>query len=110
MQNILIVDRNRKPLAVGQQLKIQHCVGPYGQTRIDQGTIVDIDTTYRGVTLKLTQPGFKYHRDHRTPVAVGENLYIPLPGEFDLPAGQYQCYRRFEDFEHGHEAWAQIVE
>ena len=110
MTQIQIVDRDRKPIEVGQKLHIRHCIGPYGQTRVDQGVIEQIDTTYRGVTLRLTQPSYRQFKDHREPAAIGEQLYLSLPGEFDMQRGQFHCYRKFDDFEHAHEAWAEIVD
>ena len=110
MTQIRIVDRHRKPLEIGQKLRVQHCVGRYGQVRIDEGVIDQIDTTFRGVTIKLTQPGYRYFRDRREPVAAGQPLYLALSGEFDIARGQFHCYRKHDDFEHGHEAWAEIVD
>jgi hypothetical protein len=108
--NVTIVDRARKPLSVGQVVRVQHCVGPYGQTDIVEGKIEALHPELRGATLRLTKPTTTRasHDAPRRLVSVGEQFYVALPGEWD---GQvYLCSRVFDDFEHGHETWAEIVE
>ena len=74
-------DRNGRPLKVGQRIRVQHCIGRYGQTEIVSGVITHI-VTYCGATLD-------------------GNRYVTIP---------HNGYSKHNDFEHGHEKWAEIIE
>jgi len=73
-------DRAGRALALGQRVRIQHCVGRYGQTQVSEGIITDMGPG--GVTL-----------DNTRWVTVSPN-----------------GYHRHQDFEHGHEVWTKIVD
>jgi hypothetical protein len=103
-----IVDKNGREIAAGQRLRVQHCVGRYGQVRVDEGVVEQLDTVYRGVTLRMGHATKREIRGISHFVAAGELFYIALAGEFDGPV--YKCMRTHNDFEHGHEAWAEISE
>jgi hypothetical protein len=72
-------DRAGKPLKLGQRVRVKHCVGRYGQTRIDEGVITAVGPG--GVTLDQTK-------------------WVTVN-----PRGYY----KHQDFEHGHEIWTEIV-
>jgi hypothetical protein len=72
-------DRHGRVLEIGQRVRVQVCVGRYGQTVIREGVIQSF-SPYSGMTLDtgyttLTRSG----------------------------------YEKFEDFEHGHEKWTEII-
>lgn len=97
MSKYAYFDRNGLPLAPGQQVVVQHCIGRYGQVRQTKGVLksigscseVYIDTGKAGEGNCL-YPGF----------TIDKTL-----GEFAM-----RGYYEFHDFEHGHEKWIQIVE
>jgi hypothetical protein len=72
-------DRHGTPLAIGQRVRVQVCVGPYGRTAIREGVIKKF-SPYSGMTLDT-----------------GYTTIVP------------KGYQKFEDFEHGHEKWTEIV-
>jgi hypothetical protein len=76
-------DRHGVPLAAGQRIRVQRCIGRYGQTEITEGEIVSL-SPWGGATLRTLQ---------------GEK-YVTL-----IRSG----YEKFDDFEHGHEKWTEIV-
>jgi hypothetical protein len=78
MSNYL-TDRTGKPLEIGQRVRVQHCVGRYGQTHVEEGVITHMGPG--GVTLDSTH-------------------WVTVD-----PDG----YHKHEDFEHGHEVWTLIV-
>ena len=102
-----ILDRKRKPITVGVTIQVQHCVGRYGQTQVTEGVVTELDI-YKGATLRLTKPSIAHFKGSRKPVAPGESYYVCLPGRVDN--GAWLCDHEHFDFEHGHLAWAEIVE
>lgn len=76
----MATDRHGRELKIGQIVEIQHCVGRYGQTRIEEGEITHFGLG--GVTLD----GWKW-------VTIAPN-----------------GYHKHDDIEHGHEIWTEIVE
>src|SRR4051812_37756126 len=105
-----IVDQIGKTLTVGQTIRVQRCVGPYGQTEVVEGTIEQLHSELRGATLRATKPTMT--RATRTeparPISVGEVFYVALPGVWVKQV--YVCKRTFVDFEHGHEVWVEVLE
>jgi hypothetical protein len=55
-QYVLTDRTGETEIVVGQRLRIQHCVGRYGETRIHEGVAETIDRI-RGVTLRLDEHG-----------------------------------------------------
>jgi hypothetical protein len=73
-------DRHGRLLRLGDLVRVQHCVGRYGQTQITEGRVTALGE-YGGLTLDGAR-------------------YVVVP-----PEG----YHRHVDFEHGHETWVEIV-
>ena len=76
-------DRNGKPIHVGDRIRYQHCIGPYGQTAISE-TIV-------------TQAHYQYG------MIDGANF------DFDFKRRFLVGYSKHEDCEHGHETWVIVL-
>ena len=104
-----ILDRHGIQLVVGMKLRICHCTGPYGKVTTDEGVIQEIDC-YLGARLELLKPTRWESRDGVKHLNVGDQLYISLPGRWDLAANAYVCDKVHHDFEHGHHAWAEVFE
>ena len=102
------VDREGVPMCLGQQLEIQHCIGPYGRTQVVKGILREIDNRYRGVTIELTEPTVWHAKDGNFRKEVGDSFYVPLQGK--VVDGKFVCMHTHHDFEHGHEAWARVVD
>jgi hypothetical protein len=96
-------DQNRQPLAIGDEVEAQYCIGPYGQTRLVSGTLQSVDQ-YGGIYVKLddtTEPFIQYGRyDIGTGYGPGDSLYVV--GAFDSIDGKWIGFREHHDFEHGH--------
>jgi hypothetical protein len=82
-------DRTGQQISVGQIVRIQHCIGRYGQTEIVEGQIESI-SPYGGVTLRQAI---------RDGVSLG-TIYVTVTRT---------GHEKFDDFEHGHEKWTQII-
>lgn len=101
-------DRDGVLMCPGQQLEIQYCIGPYGRTQVVKGILREIDHRYRGVTIELTEPTTWRAKDGNFRKEVGDSFYVPLRGE--VVDGKFVCMHTHHDFEHGHEAWARVVD
>ena len=86
------VDRYNIPLRVGQHVRIQHCVGPYRLTKTIEGELREIDKCH-GITLHLPAPINEFY----------------VPSIFRYSEGVMLGYRQYEDIEHAHEAWIEVV-
>ena len=104
-----IVDRNRTPLVSGQKVRVQFCTGRYGQTAVITGELVGTDG-HGDVTVRLDHPfshdtqKFGVHR-----YEAGDNFYVCDASDFDSGTQTWVGYKKHEDFEHGHEAWIEIL-
>lgn len=103
-----ILDRHLKKIEVGMSLRVCHCTGRYGQVTTDEGVVQEIDR-YFGVYLELLKPTQWKSKDGIKHLKIGDRLYIPLPGKWDLQTSAYVCDRVHHDFEHGHHAWAEVI-
>ena len=81
-----LLDRNGRQLRVGDRLRAQICCGRYGRTKLVE---VTVDESF---------------------------YYLPLIGgpgttvDFHLvPGPALQAYRKFDDVEHAHESWAEVI-
>jgi len=106
----IYLDRNGVPVTCGAHVKMQICVGRYGEVREVRGIVAGIDA-YHGVTIKLDadQPRFRqfdrlYHRKH----GPGDMFYAS-PFAYDHAAGVFRGYYRHQDVEHGHERWIEVI-
>jgi hypothetical protein len=86
-------DRRGRQLEVGQIVRVQHCIGRYGQTEIVEGRIKEI-SPYGGVSLDNIDR-LAVRRGQST-----ETIYVTVTRT---------GYEKFEDFEHGHEKWTEII-
>lgn len=93
------IDRHGKPVRVGQRVRVRECIGRYGQCATREGIVKEL-SPYGGGTLELTEPATIYHRNHCERKNKGELAYVVIP------RGGYE---KFEDFEHGHETWIEIL-
>ena len=71
-----------KPIHVGDRLRYQHCVGPYGQTTISETFVALPHYPYGQIA------DARFDLDWKRKVLVG--------------------YHKHVDFEHGHETWVEI--
>jgi hypothetical protein len=101
-----MLDKNLTPIEIGSQVKICHCIGPYGQTQIVEGEVHEIDI-YHGITLKLTSPATWYGKNCRERRDVGALFYVAIKGE--VHEGALVCSHEHHDFEHGHKTWVEVV-
>lgn len=101
-----IVDKNRKPLAAGQLVRVRFCDGPYGQTQTVEGTVAEIDQ-HGGAYLVLTTPAVQRGRTHNEYRKPGDRFHVCLPGKWEGDA--YVCDMTHNDVEHGHHAWVEII-
>jgi hypothetical protein len=85
-------DRHGRQLEVGQIVRVQHCVGRYGQTDIVEGRIKAI-SPYGVVTLDQA-----WGRGSTQIVAGVVTVTVSRTG-----------YDKLDDFEHGHEKWTEII-
>jgi hypothetical protein len=81
------LDRNGKPLKVGDKVEVRHTTGRYGQTRTVVGRLESIDQ-YHGVT-------------------ISGHGYITL--HWTVAGNTAKGYYEHQDFEHGHENWVTIL-
>lgn len=93
-------DRNGITLAPGQHVRIQVCVGSYGQVAIREGEIVRVDPH----SYVILRPDRGFDEDcgrfgvHHRPAGVEVAVTVPRDG-----------YDKFDDFEHGHETWVEVI-
>lgn len=99
-------DRNGKPLAPGQTIRIKHCVGPYGQCDTVTGKLVSINQ-YGGLTITLDHDHYYTFKGFCYVAKKGEDYYVAAP--FELRNNVMVGYKEHKDFEHGHEAWVEIL-
>lgn len=82
-----VFDRHGTRIHVGDTLRAKVCTGPYGQTKIVTAVVTDAHWQY----CQMNVPG---------------NL---IGTAFDFKARVLRCYHKHEDYEHGHETWAEVV-
>lgn len=106
-----ILDKNRTEITQGARLSVTRCIGRYGQTQTDIGTVEAIDTAYRGVTLKLEHESRNEFKGAVSYLKPGDLRYISLPGQIigTGPDAVFIALRKFDDFEHGHTAFAEVL-
>lgn len=102
-----ILDRGGKAVEVGSLIRVQQCIGRYGQTQIVEGKIDQL-TESNGAVLTLTKTARQRRHDHWVMLDIGQRLFVALPGQYDGEI--YRCQHRFEDFEHGHETWVEVLQ
>jgi len=94
-------DRNGRLIKPGHHVRIQVCTGRYGQTAIRQGTVTKL-SNWGGFMIKtdkdFTEDCGRFGVQLRK---AGSEVYVTVP------RGGYQ---KFEDFEHGHETWVEVIE
>ena len=105
----ILNDRHGRQLELGQHVIVQQCIGAYGQTQRVKGVLRQLDPTYQGAVLELTEPATRHLRDHNEHVPAGKLFRVSLPGRFSAADDSWTCYKVHDDFEHGHEAWVEIV-
>jgi len=96
-----MTDRHGTPLAIGQRLRVQVCVGRYGQTAIRQGIIEELDERLSGVVLRL-DAGFTENCGR-----FGMH-YRPTGSSFFVGVERNGFYEHV-DFEHAHKVWSEII-
>jgi hypothetical protein len=82
-----VLDRHGRPLRVGDRLLAQVCVGPYGQTERIEATVQDAHWQYCQMVVNGRVIGT----------------------EFDRAAQVLRCARTWNDYEHGHQTWAEVT-
>jgi hypothetical protein len=102
-------DRNGLKLEAGVQVLIQHVCGSYGQCRQVQGELVSIDR-YAGITIRLAEkisPFTVFNHLGSKKYQAGDLYYCA--SVFTHYKDKIVGYSKFEDFEHGHEKWVEIL-
>ena len=102
-------DKTGIALAIGQALRVRTCVGPYGQMQTVEGRIVALFENPAGVTLTLSATAYRMCSGRRQYSPVGADFYVTLPGAWAPRSKDFHCYQRFEDIEHAHESWAEVI-
>ncbi len=107
-------DRHGVELAPGQKVRMQVCIGRYGQTRIVTGELLQV-SKYRNVTIALgpeTIPfresgvlvgGTPFSNDYKA-----GDIYSGCPLEYNYKTSRIEGYHKHDDFEHGHEVWLEV--
>jgi hypothetical protein len=106
------VDRNGTRLEKGQTVRVQHCVGRYGQTRTVTGTLDGDVDLYGGMQIVLgpeTRAFSDYTKFGTKNYKAGEPYYVASVFSFDHATNRRVGYSKFDDYEHGHESWVEIV-
>lgn len=107
MNNVSIVDRKGSPVQEGLRVRVQHCIGRYGQVQIVEGVVKTL-TEGLGAILVLEKAARQRRNDHFVTLEPGRQLYVCLPGRLEGKS-RYVCDFKHEDFEHGHEAWVEVI-
>lgn len=90
-----IFDRHGVRIHLGDRLRAQVCIGPYGQTEIIEIEVTEVHWQY------CQSPSGTKSRDGR---------FHSASTEYDFKEHVLRCYRKHEDVEHGHEQWAEIIQ
>jgi len=96
---MIYTDRQGRNLQIGQHLRVRECIGSYGQCATREGVLQQL-SPYGGGTLKLTKPATVYGRNYNEHKNPGDLIYVCL---------ERNGYKKFNDFEHGHETWTEII-
>lgn len=78
-----MLDRNGRRIKLGDRIRYQHCVGRYGQTSISEALVDKPHYQYGEIE------GAVFHLDFSADVLRG--------------------YNKFDDWEHGHETWVEVI-
>ena len=104
------LDKNKKPLTVGQTVRVQYCCGSYGQTNIVSGEIVNWHEYGINISLSPNNPTFTDGNKFCRGYSAGQLFCVPLSCfsyNFDLKAAF--GFSHFESFDHDHDSWCEIV-
>jgi hypothetical protein len=102
----VIYDRNKKVLESGMHVEVQYCSGKYGQTQKVTGVLKEADP-YGGVYIILDSNHHPFYKGSDY-YKGGDTFYACGVFEHDFTLKALVGYRKFEDFEHGHECWVEI--
>jgi len=97
-QMVPVLDKNLGIILIGDRVRVKRCVGRYGQTVVEEGTVIE---QYGNNPRHCLYGQFQYRKDN------GEIQTADIDYHYDKHAGV--CFRRHEDFEHGHERWAEVI-
>lgn len=102
----MLTDRHGTELEPGQDIRVQECVGRYGQTRVVEGTIEKLYAP-SSVTIRLSESCTPFNDEVR---GNGINyLQQRKAGEIYTVSVPPNGYHKHDDFEHGHEVWIEVV-
>jgi len=107
------LDRNHKLLKTGDLVRCKHCVGRYGDTRTVTGTIQSFDKfgNMRLTLVKETRPFTVFGRGGYAARKVGPgSTYSCGAFRYDHKLDADVGYYRHDSYEHGHEAWVELIE
>lgn len=88
-----VVDRHGKPVHLGDRVRVQHCIGRYGQVRIDEGVVSGDGTAQYGMV----------------PVRTDDGRLVGADIKYTSGSPVGVCFDVFDDFEHGHETWLEVI-
>jgi hypothetical protein len=95
-----VVDRHDKPIHLGDKLRIQHCVGRYGQTMITEFVATEAHLPYT----QLNFPCKPYWHSNNQQLSSGVVGF-----DYDAVRKVLRGHHVHNDFEHGHETWIEVV-
>lgn len=103
---VRFLDKNRKPLVVGDHVEIRHLVGKYGQTQTVRGVLKELNE-YGGVYIVVDAGTPQFSEDMgrfgTRPVTGGDRYYVC--NEYDFKLAARVGHIKSDDFEHGYEGW-----
>jgi hypothetical protein len=108
-----ILDRNRRKIEVGQNVRVKYCKRLYGPMRTIHGKIEHIDQD-GGIQLRLAGPArFTDHTPWDNPpyrdYGPGSLYYVRVHTTIDPDTGEFIAYYKHDDFHDGHEEWVEIL-
>lgn len=102
-------DRHGKEFKNGQTIRVQECIGPYGQVAQFTAKILAVhhpDAAYL-TRLQLLTPRTPSVRSTGGGRPAGTEIAAQLA---EWNGKQYKAYFRNNDYDHNHETWAEIIE
>lgn len=84
-----MLDRHGRQIEVGDRLRAQVCIGPYGQTKVVEVVVTEAHWPYCAI--------------------YGTGPKECISTTFDFDQRVLRCATRHVDFEHGHETWAEVL-
>lgn len=101
---MIYVDRHGRQLQLGMKVLVQHCIGRYGQTQQVVGTLTRIGELFN----VDVQPEEQLPKRNGLPA--GMCLYPGFTPDPKLGPNVVRGYQHWDDVEHEHEKFIQVLE